>query len=101
MPNGRRLRLIGLVTMRQRPGTAKGTVFVTLEDSLLSVNVIVWPHIVERDRTALLGAHLMGYMAACSGRDPSPILLLMLYIIAILIWAFCRPRTGTTAPEKP
>ena len=70
MPNGRRLRLIGLVTMRQRPGTAKGTVFVTLEDSLLSVNVIVWPHIVERDRTALLGAHLMGVYGRLQRQGP-------------------------------
>ena len=69
-PNGRRLRLIGLVTMRQRPGTAKGTVFVTIEDSLLSVNVIVWPHIVERDRTALLGAHLMGVYGRLQRQGP-------------------------------
>ncbi|MBL6604588.1 MAG: error-prone DNA polymerase [Alphaproteobacteria bacterium] len=58
--NGQRLRLIGLVTSRQRPGTAKGTMFLTIEDSELSVNIIVWPHIAERDRTALLGAHVLG-----------------------------------------
>ncbi len=58
--DGRRLRLIGLVTMRQRPGTAKGTMFITVEDGDMSVNVIVWPHIAERDRAALLGAHLLG-----------------------------------------
>ncbi|MEK9573248.1 MAG: error-prone DNA polymerase [Alphaproteobacteria bacterium] len=58
--NGQRLRLIGLVTARQRPGTAKGTMFLTIEDGELSVNVIVWPHIVERDRAVLLGAHLLG-----------------------------------------
>jgi error-prone DNA polymerase len=69
-PHGRRLRLIGLVTMRQRPGTAKGTVFVTLEDSLVSMNVIVWPHIVERDRTALLGAHLMGVYGRLQRQGP-------------------------------
>ena len=45
---------------RQRPGTAKGTVFVSLEDGQGALNVIVWPKLVARDRTALLGAHLMG-----------------------------------------
>ena len=34
--------------------------FLTIEDGELSVNVIVWPHIVERDRAVLLGAHLLG-----------------------------------------
>ena len=58
--NGQRQRLIGLVTSRQRPGTAKGTMFLTIEDAELSVNVIVWPHIAERDRAVLLGAHVLG-----------------------------------------
>ena len=58
--NGQRLRLIGLVTSRQRPGTANGTMFLTIEDSELSVNIIVWPHIAERDRATLLGAHVLG-----------------------------------------
>src|SRR5258706_365105 len=44
----------------QRPGTASGTVFVTLEDETGYVNVIVWPHLIERQRRELLGARLMG-----------------------------------------
>ena len=58
--NGRRLRLIGLVVGRQRPGTAKGTVFVSFEDQHKSVNVIVWPHLVQTDRNPLLQAHILG-----------------------------------------
>ena len=58
--DGRRLRLVGLVTMRQRPGTAKGTVFVTIEDGTGSVNVIVWPDLTMSCRSALLGSHLLG-----------------------------------------
>ena len=46
-PDGRRLRLAGLVTMRQRPGTAKGTVFLTLEDGLLFAEC---DHLAEADR---------------------------------------------------
>ena len=58
--DGRKRHLIGLVTGRQRPGTAKGTVFITLEDADYSLNVIIWPDIVETYRAALLGAHLLG-----------------------------------------
>jgi len=58
-PNGRLARASGLVTHRQRPETAKGTVFVTLEDETGAVNVIVWPRIAEAQRTALLGATLL------------------------------------------
>ena len=39
-----RLRLAGLVTMRQRPGTASGTVFLTVEDDIHALNVIIWPN---------------------------------------------------------
>ncbi|MFX8441129.1 hypothetical protein ABTL81_19325, partial [Acinetobacter baumannii] len=43
VPHGRTVRACGIVTLRQRPGTAKGTMFVTLEDETGPVNVIVWP----------------------------------------------------------
>jgi error-prone DNA polymerase len=58
-PNGRLARASGLVTHRQRPETAKGTVFVTLEDETGAVNVIVWPTVVESQRRPLLGARLL------------------------------------------
>ena len=67
--DGQRLRLIGLVAGRQRPGTAKGTVFVTLEDEAGSLNVIVWPKLVARDRQALLGAHIMGVTGRVQQQD--------------------------------
>ena len=58
-PNGRLARASGLVTHRQRPETAKGVVFVTLEDETGSVNVIVWPQIAETQRRALLASTLL------------------------------------------
>ena len=58
-PNGRIARASGLVTHRQRPETAKGTVFVTLEDETGAVNVIVWPAVVEAQRKPLLAATLL------------------------------------------
>jgi error-prone DNA polymerase len=53
-------RAIGLVTCRQRPDTASGVVFVTLEDEAGCVNVVVWRHLVESQRRELLGARLLG-----------------------------------------
>jgi error-prone DNA polymerase len=60
LPGGTPARAAGIVTGRQRPSTASGTVFVTLEDETGYVNVIVWPHLIERQRRELLGARLMG-----------------------------------------
>ena len=58
-PHGRLARASGIVTHRQRPETAKGVVFVTLEDETGAVNVIVWPTLVERQRRELLASALL------------------------------------------
>lgn len=50
----------GIVTVRQRPGTAKGVVFLTLEDEAGTVNVICWPSIVDEYRREVMGAELLG-----------------------------------------
>jgi error-prone DNA polymerase len=57
--NGRLARGCGLVTVRQRPGTAKGVMFVTLEDETGNVNVIIWPSLLEKQRKEALGATLL------------------------------------------
>ena len=59
VPHGRKVRACGIVTVRQRPGTAQGTMFVTLEDETGPVNVIVWPALVETWRNALLRSQLL------------------------------------------
>jgi len=59
-PHGSRVRAAGLVTCRQRPDTASGVVFVTLEDESGCVNVIVWRDLLERQRRELLVARLLG-----------------------------------------
>lgn len=59
LPDGCPVRGCGLVTVRQRPQTAKGTVFVTLEDETGCINVIVWKDVRERQRDTLLQARLM------------------------------------------
>nr|WP_315482043.1 error-prone DNA polymerase [uncultured Undibacterium sp.] len=50
----------GLVTVRQRPGTAKGVLFITIEDETGPVNVIVWPTLVDQFRHEVLNAKLLG-----------------------------------------
>jgi error-prone DNA polymerase len=59
MPHGKLTRAAGLVIGRQRPDTASGVIFVTLEDETGMVNVVVWRSVSENQRRALLGSHLM------------------------------------------
>ncbi|MEI6617603.1 MAG: error-prone DNA polymerase [Betaproteobacteria bacterium] len=59
LPHGRLVRTCGIVTMRQQPQTAKGVVFVTLEDETGNTNVIVWKSLKEKQRPVLLRARLM------------------------------------------
>ncbi len=59
LPSGRHVAACGIVTMRQQPQTAKGVVFVTLEDETGSVNVIVWKNLRETQRAELLKSRLM------------------------------------------
>jgi error-prone DNA polymerase len=54
--SGMRTRISGLVTCRQRPGSANGVVFMTIEDESAVANVIVWPKVFERLRPIVLGA---------------------------------------------
>lgn len=57
--HGRGVHVAGLVTQRQRPATAKGTIFVTLEDEHGMINVIVWPDLAARQRKPLLDSTLL------------------------------------------
>ena len=57
--SGERVTVAGLVLVRQRPGTAKGVIFMTLEDETGVANVIVWPKAFERLRAIVLGARFV------------------------------------------
>ncbi|MGR3343404.1 MAG: OB-fold nucleic acid binding domain-containing protein [Paracoccaceae bacterium] len=58
-PNGARVVVAGLVLVRQRPGTAKGVIFITLEDETGVANVIVWRALYERFRRAVIAGRLL------------------------------------------
>lgn len=59
VPNGRIVTVAGLVLVRQRPGTASGVIFQTLEDETGIANVVVWPKVFEANRRVVLGARLL------------------------------------------
>ncbi|WP_424979672.1 OB-fold nucleic acid binding domain-containing protein [Leisingera sp. S232] len=89
-PQNARITVAGLVILRQRPGTAKGVIFVTLEDETGIVNVIVWRKIYESFRRAVISgrmlrvtgrlqrAHSVTHVIAETVEDISPMLDLLL-----------------------
>ncbi|MCC7083064.1 MAG: error-prone DNA polymerase, partial [Burkholderiales bacterium] len=60
LAHGRTAQVAGIVTCRQRPGTASGVVFLTLEDETGYANVVVWRSLLERQRREVLSARLLG-----------------------------------------
>ncbi|MEM6636641.1 MAG: OB-fold nucleic acid binding domain-containing protein [Pseudomonadota bacterium] len=56
---GARITVAGLVLVRQRPGTAKGVIFITLEDETGTCNVVVWAKTYERFRRAVIAGRLL------------------------------------------
>jgi single-strand DNA-binding protein len=58
-PGGARVTVAGLVMVRQRPGTAKGVIFITLEDETGIANVVVWRQAYERHRRAVVAGRAL------------------------------------------
>ncbi|HCU90480.1 MAG TPA: error-prone DNA polymerase [Gammaproteobacteria bacterium] len=67
--HGLEVRTAGLVTSRQRPNTANGVVFITLEDETGVINLLVWSNLVERQRREALNSHLMGVVGKIERQD--------------------------------
>ncbi|MBJ7483497.1 MAG: error-prone DNA polymerase [Brevundimonas sp.] len=59
MRDGRTTRVAGLVLVRQKPGSAKGVMFITIEDETGVANLVVWPRLYEQQRRIVLGASLL------------------------------------------
>ena len=62
--DGSRIKIAGIVLVRQKPGSAKGVMFITIEDETGHANLIVWPTVFERQRRLILSAG----MIACHGK---------------------------------
>jgi error-prone DNA polymerase len=62
--HGKRISIAGLILVRQMPGSAKGVMFITIEDESANANLIVWPSVFEKNRRAVLSASMLG----CRGK---------------------------------
>jgi error-prone DNA polymerase len=62
--DGQRVTVAGIVLVRQKPGSAKGVMFITIEDESDIANLIVWPSLFEKQRRLILSAGMVG----CRGR---------------------------------
>ncbi|WP_206245722.1 error-prone DNA polymerase [Novosphingobium terrae] len=60
LKDGRWINLAGIVLIRQKPGSAKGVMFITLEDETGVANLVVWPNLFEKHRQVVLSARMMG-----------------------------------------
>jgi error-prone DNA polymerase len=69
LDNGKRVDCVGLVICRQRPGTATGVVFLTLEDEQGFINVVVWTNVFERYQRVLRTASLLGVRGTIQAAD--------------------------------
>ncbi|MDJ0391041.1 OB-fold nucleic acid binding domain-containing protein [Roseomonas sp. E05] len=58
--DGQRIALAGMVLVRQKPGSAKGVMFITVEDETGIANLIIWPSLFEERRRVILSAGMMG-----------------------------------------
>jgi error-prone DNA polymerase len=70
--DGRRVSLAGLVLIRQRPGSAKGVCFITLEDETGIANLVIWPDVFEAQRKIVMGARLMVVHGIIQRDDQQP-----------------------------
>jgi error-prone DNA polymerase len=72
LKDGRRVSMAGVVLIRQRPGTSKGVVFITIEDETGVANLVVWPKVFEKQRKIVMGARLMAVHGMIQRDEPQP-----------------------------
>jgi len=60
LPDRRKMTVAGLVLVRQKPGSAKGVMFITIEDETGVANLVIWPSLYEKQRQIILGANMLG-----------------------------------------
>ena len=89
MQDGRRVSYAGLVICRQRPGTASGVVFMTLEDEAGFVNLVVWPKVFQRYRLIILTTSFLGVSGRIQARYD------VVHIVADRFWKAELPMEAT------
>jgi error-prone DNA polymerase len=92
LPHGKRVDCVGLVICRQRPGTATGVVFLTLEDEQGFVNVVVWNNVFERYQRVLRTASLLGVRGTIQAADGVVHLIAEeLYVPTLTLGSYVHP----------
>ena len=95
LPRGRRVKTAGVVITRQRPGTASGVIFITLEDETGNANLIVWPKIFDRFRRAVLQATVMAVSGPIQREGE------VIHVLAERIWSLDGALGGLAADAAP
>ena len=94
MDHGRRVRYAGLVICRQRPGTARGVTFLTLEDETGFVNVVIWQHVYARYLVLVKTAPLLGVSGDLQVEGQ------VVHLVARTLWAPELPLRGAHGPSR-
>jgi error-prone DNA polymerase len=94
LPDGTLVRYVGVVITRQRPGTAKGVVFLTLEDETGFVNVVLWPPVFRRYAALAKTARLVGVTGRLQVQAG------VVHLIARQLWVPQLPLTPTTNASR-
>ena len=90
--DGQQVRYAGLVICRQRPGTAKGVTFLTMEDETGFVNVVIWRHIYARYRILVRTTPLLGITGKLQVEGK------VVYVVARMLW---KPDVGLRGAHGP
>jgi error-prone DNA polymerase len=69
LPNGARVQTAGVVLVRQRPGSASGVVFITIEDETGVANLVVWPRVMERFRPVVMASRILAVRGRVQAAD--------------------------------
>jgi error-prone DNA polymerase len=93
--NGDVFSLAGLVLVRQRPGTASGVVFVTIEDEAGIANLVVWPKVFEAHRRIVMGARLMGVRGRIQREGKGD--YVVIHLVAEELWDFSADLDSISA----
>ncbi|NNL73570.1 MAG: hypothetical protein HKP29_09410 [Silicimonas sp.] len=101
-PNNTRVAVAGLVLVRQRPGTAKGVIFITLEDETGISNVIVWRKMYERFRRAVIAGRALKVTGRVQ-RESGVTHIIAEHIedISSMLDDLLRPESKRQAPSFP
>ncbi len=95
--DGKRIRVAGIVLVRQQPGTASGVIFMTLEDETGVANIVVWPRVFERFRRIVIGGRLIGVEGRVQRDDGGQVI----HVVADRLADFSAELAALAAPPDP